>query len=274
MTNYHIFIDGSYFIFYRLFALINWWKLSHKDEPYTNLHVNQEFVEKFKSIFIQKLREIPKKLKINQKVDKLFMYVGKDCPQETIWRHKYIKNYKSNRPDYEDADNKPGEFFKIVYHNNPENLFQKAIPNIKLLNLSHLEADDCIALYVRELLSTKPYDEAIIITSDKDYLQLAQQRLYIYDLRYNSLLDKMQFEEPKLELLYKIILGDKSDNIPSIFPKCGTKKALYYCENFFEFEDKLKENNEYIERYKLNKILIDFNEIPNELQNEFIIKYF
>ena len=67
---------------------------------------------------------------------------------------------------------------------------------------------------------------------------------------------------------------NKSDNIPSIFPKCGPKTAYNFCENVLEFDEKLKEKNEYIERYKLNKILIDFNEIPEELQNEFINMYF
>ena len=26
-------IDGSYFMFYRYFALLQWWKHSHPDEP-------------------------------------------------------------------------------------------------------------------------------------------------------------------------------------------------------------------------------------------------
>ena len=39
-----IFIDGSYFTFYRYFSLLNWWKNAHPektiDEPYNNFLKN------------------------------------------------------------------------------------------------------------------------------------------------------------------------------------------------------------------------------------------
>ena len=38
MTNY-ILIDGSYFVFYRYYALLNWWKLAKKEIPAT-VHVD------------------------------------------------------------------------------------------------------------------------------------------------------------------------------------------------------------------------------------------
>ena len=42
----HILIDTSYFIFYRYYALINWWKCARPDDPLGNPIENQEFVEK------------------------------------------------------------------------------------------------------------------------------------------------------------------------------------------------------------------------------------
>ena len=33
IMKHYIFIDGSYFIFYRLFALKIWWKNAHPEEP-------------------------------------------------------------------------------------------------------------------------------------------------------------------------------------------------------------------------------------------------
>ena len=38
-----VLIDGSYYIFYRFFALLNWWKLARKDEPIDNPGENEEF---------------------------------------------------------------------------------------------------------------------------------------------------------------------------------------------------------------------------------------
>ena len=47
-----IFIDGSYYIFYRYYALLNWWKFQNKDDDnIDNLHENTEFVEKFIKLF-------------------------------------------------------------------------------------------------------------------------------------------------------------------------------------------------------------------------------
>lgn len=269
MNSYHIFIDGSYYTFYRLFALINWWKLSHKDENYLNLHENKEFVDKFRKMFIEKLKEIPKKLKINKQSKDIKFYIGKDCPRNEIWRNSLYDKYKAGRSDYKDADNQPHEFFKIVYN---ENLFIKAIPNCNMLSFNQLEADDCIAITIQELINSKPYDEFIIITSDLDYLQLMQQRLQIFDLKFKDLTLKKQFVCSKKELLYKIIIGDKSDNIESIIPRCGKKKALQYCNNMELFNNLLEDNIVY-DKYLLNRNLIDFNKIPMNLRNDFINKY-
>ena len=39
--------------------------------------------------FVEKINEIPKKLKIHKEAFK--MLAGKDCPRNTIWRHNLIK---------------------------------------------------------------------------------------------------------------------------------------------------------------------------------------
>ena len=57
MKNY-ILIDGSYFVFYRVFALQIWWKNAKPDIPLENPFTNEEFVEKFKSTFTSKIIEL------------------------------------------------------------------------------------------------------------------------------------------------------------------------------------------------------------------------
>jgi hypothetical protein len=70
----YIFIDGSYFCFYRYFAMMNWWKNAYPDEVLENPIQNPMFVEKFKKTFIENLQKItinlniePKKIKITKK---------------------------------------------------------------------------------------------------------------------------------------------------------------------------------------------------------------
>ena len=49
-----ILIDLSYFIFYRYYALVQWWKLAKPDNELGNPIENLEFVEKFKKHFTKK----------------------------------------------------------------------------------------------------------------------------------------------------------------------------------------------------------------------------
>ena len=57
-------IDMSYFIFYRYYAICAWWKNAKPEIPLDLPEENIEFIEKFSKIFIDKLREIPKKEKV------------------------------------------------------------------------------------------------------------------------------------------------------------------------------------------------------------------
>lgn len=264
MTTY-ILIDGSYYVFYRLFALINWWKLSHKDEPCENLHENEEFVERFKVVFETKLREIPKKLNIPKTTNVKFI-VGQDCRRHNIWRNNLYPQYKGTRGDYSDAKNPPGPFFKLVYQ---EDLFHK-IQDIDLITLynENLEADDCLAICSKYLLKQNEDNKVYIITSDTDYMQLLRPNLYLYNLKFKPVnTEKNSLGNPQKDLLYKIIIGDKSDNIPSVFPKCGPKKTLAYINNIDKFEEDLIKLNGH-EQYKLNRRLIDFTQIPELLQKD------
>ena len=72
---YTIMIDLSYFIFYRYYALMGWWKLAKPDDILGNPIENEEFVEKFKKTFVDKINEIPKKwitYKCNTAIDEAY----------------------------------------------------------------------------------------------------------------------------------------------------------------------------------------------------------
>lgn len=267
MTEVYILIDGSYYIFYRLFALVNWWKLSHKDEPITNLDKNDEFVNKFKSLIQEKLKEIPKKLGIPKNTNITYI-IGQDCKRENIWRNNLYPQYKGTRGDYSDAKVQPGPFFKIVYQ---EKLFQNTnIDNLHIIHNSTLEADDCLAITCKYLSQKNITIPIYIITSDTDYLQLIKPNISLYNLKYKPVnTEKNSLGCPKNDLLYKIIIGDKSDNIPAVIPKCGPKKTLGYINDINKFEEDLQKYNAY-EQYKLNRRLIDFTQIPQLLQEDII----
>ena len=95
-------------------------------------------------------------------------------------------------------------------------------------------------------------------------------RYFIYNLKYKNLCDsKLSTKDAECDKFCKIICGDKSDNIPGIFKKCGIKTAIKYYNDKELFNSKLKENIDYEKQFLLNKKLIDFNEIPLNLKNGF-----
>jgi 5'-3' exonuclease len=257
-----IFVDGSYYCFYRYYAIIQWWKTTHSDDLSTldNPIDCLELVDKFRKTFVDNLLQMKKKLKINKEVNPI-MIVGKDCKRETIWRNDLLKEYKANR---ENAKVSPGVFIKLAYE---EKLFEKG--GVKaVLKCPKLEADDCIAISVNYLIEKYPQCTIYIITSDRDYLQLVKPNVHIFSLTYKPL---RSTGDPKRDLLLKIIMGDTSDNIPAIFPKCGEKTALKCIDDPTMFKKKITDSEESCKNYGLNKTLVDFRCIPEELVEEFMV---
>jgi 5'-3' exonuclease len=263
-----IFIDGSYFCFYRYHSLLTWWKNAYPEQSDVLLdpYQNQQFVEKFKKTFVENVAKIPKSLKLD-KTDKPIIIVGRDCKRENIWRNELFPNYKGTRANGSEDGFMGGPFFKMAYD---EQLFIQGGAR-SILKHPKLEADDCIAITVKHLLNKYPACNIYIITSDKDYLQLAQERVHLYNLAFKDLTEQKSCTgDANCDLFCKIVTGDVSDNIPSVFPKCGPKTALKYFENRDLFEKKLLESNAFQTQYELNRKIIDFNYIPEELVNEFM----
>jgi 5'-3' exonuclease len=263
-----IFIDGSYFCFYRYHALLTWWKNAYPEEidvlqePYQN----SKFVEKFQKTFIETIQKIPRGLKIDKNIEPIII-IGKDCKRENIWRNELFPKYKSNRSNGPEDGFMGGPFFKMAYE---EKLFIQG-GACSILKHPKLEADDCIAISVKHLLTICPSCTIYIITSDKDYLQLAQDNVKLFNLAFKDLTEqKSCTKNAECDLFCKILMGDISDNIPSVFPKCGPKTALKYFENKELLEKKLKESETYRNNYALNKTIIDFNYIPEDLISEFM----
>jgi 5'-3' exonuclease len=235
------------------------------DEVLKNPYENEIFRNKFISTFINSVDELVNKIQLNKK-DPFCIIVGKDCKRENIWRTNLFPEYKSGR-NRDGFMGKP--FFKMVYE---EELFQKGGANL-IISFDTLEADDCIAISTKYIQNAYPEKFIFIISSDKDYLQLSCSNVEIYNLHYKKLIDlKSCHGDPKLDLFCKIVSGDKSDNISSVLKRCGEKTAVKYYYNPILFEAKLKEENAE-EKYRFNKLLIDFNQIPEKLQDGFIHKY-
>ncbi len=269
----YIFIDGSYFIFFRFHALRNWWGLARRDEGLLVPTENEEFQEKFRKTFAEKLKEIPKKLGI-KKGEPYRIYVGQDCRQQKIWRMAHYDSYKDGRPDTSNE----GYFFNIVYG---ENLFEQTLGDGCVLSYPALEADDVIAISATYICETNPDDECFIVSSDGDYLQLSSEsRIHIYDLKFKNVKSRdPAYSQPDTSakmFVMKRLCGDKSDNIPSAFPKCGKKTAMTIADLANGDDDVLfaelmrRGGEKAVNQYKHNDMMMNFQCIPSHLREGFL----
>jgi len=258
-----ILVDTSYWIFYRYFAIVQWWGHSNPETPLTNPIENEEFVEKFMKTFSESLTGFKKKQKIHKKQSTIIAV--RDCPRKTIWRNALFTEYKGTRDKGEDFLG--GPFFKHIYQDSNKLLYEAGANAV--LQFPNLEADDIIALTKNHIRRKYADAKIYIIANDHDYLQLLDDNTEIVNFQNKFLKEANKvFSEPQKNLFYKIVLGDKSDNIMPIFKKCGPKTCEKYYENNELFLEALKKENAY-EKYELNKKLVDFRELPHELVSSF-----
>lgn len=244
--------DLSNLIFYRYYAIKKYFTIQKRE-----IHTN-EFKEKFLD-FDAIINKIKKKFKLKNIKDDNILFL-KDCKRANIWRNNYLKSYKQSRKYNEEI----GEYFNLAY--------TSYFNNKNIIECEHAEADDICSVLVDYIINNIKYDNIFIFTNDQDYLQLIKNdNIFLFDMQLNNLINK-SIGNYKDDLMYKCILGDKSDNISPITQRIGKKTALNYINNIKEFETYLENNKNIKNKYELNKLLIDLDNIPDELKQQIILK--
>lgn len=161
-----------------------------------------------------------------------YVLVAFDRKSKTF-RHEQFKDYKATR---EKIPNEINHQFAIL-----RNLLDYM--NIKHLDVEGFEADDIVGTYAK--LAKKENLEVIIITGDRDYLQLVDENTTVY----YTLRGVTQMKEYTPEIIWedynikpiqlidvKALMGDKSDNIPGV-EGIGEKTALKYIREYGNLEN-------------------------------------
>lgn len=110
---------------------------------------------------------------------------------------------------------------------------------VQLICINYIEADDVIGYITKGYYSHINFDEITIVSSDKDFLQLIDEKTKIYRPTERKLYDTKQLKErfsisPKNYLTFRTLDGDAADNIPGV-PGVGLKTML---KCFPEFKDR------------------------------------
>ena len=175
------------------------------------------------------------------------------------WRKKVYSEYKAPRAAGRDASPIDFDaFWKVMDEWIAD--FKEALPNVYFLHYNSYEADDFIGVLTKELEG----NNIVNVSTDKDLYQLYKYKGY---KQYNPI--KRQFVKmlnPTADLQIKILVGDKSDNIPQVKKGVGPKTAEKILKDLDGFLNE-SGNEEYKKQYILNKQLIDLELIPNEIKN-------
>ncbi|AWH90370.1 5'-3' exonuclease [Buchnera aphidicola (Melanaphis sacchari)] len=200
-----IIIDGNLYLYRSYFTFQ---KLNTKEE------------NSFGAIYgmLKMIENILKKYPNTEKIIVIF-----DSSKKTS-RNKIFKEYKNNRlPMPPSLHVQILPLFKIL----------KTI-GIKTLNTPGIEADDLIGSFAHKL--EKEGEKVLIISHDKDMLQLVTNNIHIFHTGKSMIIDAKKIKEeygiqPKEFIDLLALMGDVSDNIPGI-PKIGIKTALFLLKKF------------------------------------------
>jgi len=155
-----------------------------------------------------------------------------DRPKPTFRKQLYV-GYQSKRPKM-DSDLVPQ--IEIVHK-----VLQEM--NIPVFEMDGYEADDVIGTIVEKLKNEKI--EVIIVTGDRDILQLVSDKVKVYmpikGLSESKLYGEKEVEEkfgikPSQMVDYKALIGDQSDNYPGV-PGIGPKTASALLLHFHTLEE-------------------------------------
>ena len=240
-------IDASYFIFYRYNALLAWFKHS-KQEISDEIIKGNDFLLKLEKRIIHVLQELVKKYSAK------IVIVCFDGHHN--WRKNVLTTYKQNRKHTETLLHSFKFAQKILNKYISENDYYSFFND-------NLEADDIVHFIARKFANIEK-TSITIIANDSDYIPLLKcNNIKIITLNGKPIRSPIKEDLPYF-MLSKILSGDKSDNIPPVFPRCGKKTALKLAKNINELNKKLKSSLEWQQNFERNTILIDNQKIPNK----------
>ncbi len=162
------------------------------------------------------------------------------------FRHKVFEKYKAQRPPMpEDLKVQIPYIFEIVD--------ALGIPSIQI---EGYEADDIIGTAVEFLSRTAHH--CIIVTLDKDMLQLVNDQVWVYDPKNDVLRDPKAVEhrmgvKPVQVVDLLALMGDKVDNVPGV-PGIGEKTAQKLISRFGSL-DELYERLEEVTPARIKSLL-------------------
>lgn len=196
------------------------------------------------------------------------------------WRKDVFKEYKANRKKTRDADSMDWEFFFNVL-TKVRNEIGENLPWMPI-HLIGVEADDIIATLVKETQEFGKHEKVMIVSSDKDFIQLHK---YSNVKQYSPMKKKLISENDPINYIREhIFRGDSSDGVPNVLSKddvfvvegerqtpLSKKKIQAWLDNYENLQNQMPEH--VYRNYQRNQKVIDLDFIPRNIHEQIIEKY-
>ncbi|HPE32322.1 MAG TPA: 5'-3' exonuclease H3TH domain-containing protein, partial [Parvularculaceae bacterium] len=129
--------------------------------------------------------------------------------------------------------------------------------NVPCIESEGFEADDLIASYARAV--EKQGGEVVIISSDKDLMQLVSDRVSLFDTMKNKKIGRDEVVEkfgvpPEKVIDVQALAGDSTDNVPGV-PGIGVKTAAQLIEEYGDLETLLNRAEEIKQQKRREKLI-------------------
>jgi len=204
------------------------------------------------------------------------------CDSKHYWRRDYFPNYKANRKKDRANSGHDWEFI-FTSLNSIRDELKEHFP-YKVLEVYGAEADDIIATLVKY----EKDDDTIIISSDKDFIQLHSHKVK----QYSPVTKKFVNGTVPLEYLKEhIIKGDRSDGVPNVLSPDDTfteskrqkpiRKTMLITltEAMEKWEPKdlfqlAKCNRDtWVRNWQRNETLINLDKIPSDIRDKILREF-
>ena len=197
------------------------------------------------------------------------------CDNTNYWRKQVFPYYKANRKkNQEKSELNWQSIFECMNKIRAE--LKEYFP-YKVIDIESAEADDIIAILVKEFSDFNPQD-ILILSGDKDFIQL-----HVYDnvKQYDPVRKKyIKHADPKRYLQEHILKGDSGDGVPNILSddNCfvvGARQKPMTQKKIDAFSELVAPNMDpkVLRNYMRNKQLIDLSMVPEEIANKVLESY-
>ena len=198
------------------------------------------------------------------------------CDGFNSWRKQFFPEYKGNRKKNRSAS----ELDWNLIFGTLNDLREEIKDNFpwKVLHLDECEADDIIATLTMQTPEFGLHEPVMIISSDKDFIQLQK---FNNVKQFSPATKKLVTDHnPRLYKWNHVCRGDSGDGVPNVLSPDDTFITEQHqnqlrqakIDGWAENVDNLREEmgDEIYRNFQRNQTLIDFDYIPEEIQNTII----